>query len=713
LFFLPGGIFRLRWLREEKIMPGCRRCQKYLLGIVGAAVLFAGALVAQDLEPGLDDVGDVSALDVFMEEVAEEGTVSTATGYAQAIDRSPSTVFVLTREQIDAINPKHPADLLRYVPGFSVRRTGDYGYRISALGTSGPAANTVLTLVDGHRAVLPSIGGAGFEFLPVVVEELQRVEVVLGPQSAIYGSNAFSAVVNFITRRPRSKDSSMVTLRAGNSGFNRETVVVSSQDQKGQTRAMFQHEGLGGYGALATVAGIADPTYSRGRVMGRKVGRITHSRHLGEGTDLNLSLGLVDLRSDGLAHGARGYADVDSEGQGVYGTFDVTRKLSGDRSLQFRSTLYRITQDFSRSPYSLVGSGETDRGDYSLQNELRYEFGAGGWRFNTGAGFRHSEVTGYLIQVGGAKAYSRYLYANGERELSDRWVLFLGALTTVQDLGEDATSWKVSGLYRPNLKSGVRLSVGTSFKEPDMAGTSLRTINAVPTPGGPLPTAVPVIRSNTNVQNAASKGFFQIGYELRPRKDHRLKLDFYRSRYEKSLTFAPTGVIVPLPPGFPVVAQRAPANSIDSATVRGVTFSYERPLGDFRLTLRGYGQTLSSSGPGIDLGNVPNRGGSLLLEYRAKGRGIGGSLSLHGVGPNVTDQFSRQQGFASVLPGYGTVDMNLSKKIGEDTRLALTVNDLFDHRHLENGPLLTIRPPGFGAGTVFGRTAWVSLTRKF
>jgi outer membrane receptor protein involved in Fe transport len=115
----------------------------------------------------------------------------------------------------------------------------------------------------------------------------------------------------------------------------------------------------------------------------------------------------------------------------------------------------------------------------------------------------------------------------------------------------------------------------------------------------------------------------------------------------------------------------------------------------------------------VDEGNVPNRGGVLLLEYRPEGQELGGSLSLHGVGSYKTDQFAQQQGLAPLMPGYGLLDINLTKKLRQGIRMTLTVNNLLDQRHQENGPMIFLPPPGIGAATVFGRTTWVSLERSF
>ena len=105
---------------------------------------------------------------------------------------------VITREDIEARQARYVTDLLRAVPGFAVSQSGTPGSQ-TQVRVRGAEANHVLVLIDGARASDPATGDEfRWEFLSTA--NIERIEIVRGPQSAIWGSDALAGVVNIITR---------------------------------------------------------------------------------------------------------------------------------------------------------------------------------------------------------------------------------------------------------------------------------------------------------------------------------------------------------------------------------------------------------------------------------------------------------------------------------------------------------------------------------
>lgn len=130
--------------------------------------------------------------------------VYTASRYYQNSAEAPSSVTVVTAEEIQTHGYRTLAEILRNVRGFYV--TGDRNYSflgVRGFERPGDWSSRILLLVDGHRINNNITGQAmlGTEF-PVDVDLIERVEIVRGPSSSIYGNNAFFAVINVITRRP-------------------------------------------------------------------------------------------------------------------------------------------------------------------------------------------------------------------------------------------------------------------------------------------------------------------------------------------------------------------------------------------------------------------------------------------------------------------------------------------------------------------------------
>jgi vitamin B12 transporter len=144
-----------------------------------------------------------------------------------------SAVTIITRQDIDRRQVRYVSDLLRAVPGFSVSHTGVVGAQ-TQVRVRGSEANQVLVLIDGVRANDPATGDEfRWEFLATA--NIERIEIVRGPQSALWGSDAIGGVVHIITKSGRDAPGVGGYLEAGsentlnaamNGGFGGDTWSV-------------------------------------------------------------------------------------------------------------------------------------------------------------------------------------------------------------------------------------------------------------------------------------------------------------------------------------------------------------------------------------------------------------------------------------------------------------------------------------------------------
>ncbi|MBZ6077258.1 TonB-dependent receptor plug domain-containing protein [Microvirga puerhi] len=126
--------------------------------------------------------------------------VITATRTPQAISRAGSAISVITAEEIAKESPKNVANVLRRVPGLSLTETGGPG-GTTVVRIRGAEARQTLVLIDGVRVNDPSSGAGEFDFANLESVDIERIEVLRGPQSALYGSDAMGGVINIITRK--------------------------------------------------------------------------------------------------------------------------------------------------------------------------------------------------------------------------------------------------------------------------------------------------------------------------------------------------------------------------------------------------------------------------------------------------------------------------------------------------------------------------------
>lgn len=664
--------------------------------VLGALVL-GGGLFAQD------DLDDLLAAEAELG--AETRTVVTAARYSQRVDRTPSNVFIIPRARIDALDPKNVADLLRVVPGFTVFRRGQRGHEVSAFGVGGQFSNKVLVLVDGHRVTEPGFGNVLWHALPVSLEDVERVEVVLGPESTLYGNNAFAAVVNILTGRVQGEDTHRLVLRTGDRGYDHATWLWSGGRDDTRLSVVIEEEHQSGFGALRDGAGNPDPTFRSGEGLRRRMVRVRGETELPEDRRFRFGLSHVDARLSAipLAPGQR--VELDGEEDALALTFDLDRAFSLRSGIEVKGTFMQTTRDYSAAPFAAFGVPGRDFDSRLFELELRWRRDTGPWRFVTGAGTRQIGANGYVMDVGDDDASAHSVFVQGERDFGDRFVLFLGARGVFQDLASDTLSWKVSGLYRPRRDTGIRLSMGTSFRQPDLVAARFRrsrNLNGVATDQ-------PALLPNTTLENEVAKEFLQAGFERQWRKGWG-KVDFYTARLENIISLTRTGTMVNLLTPAPVasgVAQQQWRNDPFTHRIRGVTGALEQELGELRLSLGVNFQDVDGVTGASDAPYSPSRSGSLSLSYPARGRRLGATLTWTGVGSYDVDENARSDGAAAQQPGYGLVDLNLEKRVSKRARLGLGVRNLLDKQHREI--LYTLIGDAREQGVVYGREVWLTL----
>ncbi len=146
--------------------------------------------------------------------VPYEERVVTASRRAQSSLEAPNATTVITAEDIRLSGASSLVELLRRVPGADVMELGVGSANLSLRGFNQRIANKVLVLVDGRSEYQDFLGMTLWSSLPIALEEIDRIEVIRGPGSALYGANAMLGVVNIITRAPGTGQR-QITARVG------------------------------------------------------------------------------------------------------------------------------------------------------------------------------------------------------------------------------------------------------------------------------------------------------------------------------------------------------------------------------------------------------------------------------------------------------------------------------------------------------------------
>ena len=177
-------------------------------GIIMLALLATNTWGGRDALGAQDDPNEL--FDLSLEELMEVDvdTVYSASKYEQKLSEAPSSITIITADEIQRYGYRTLAEALRSVPGFYINYDRNYTYLgVRGFRRPGDYDTRVLLLVDGYRTN-ENVGDSplfGTQF-PVDIDLIDRIEIIRGPGSSLYGSNALLGVINVITKRGKAFD---------------------------------------------------------------------------------------------------------------------------------------------------------------------------------------------------------------------------------------------------------------------------------------------------------------------------------------------------------------------------------------------------------------------------------------------------------------------------------------------------------------------------
>lgn len=147
--------------------------------------------------------------------------VLSATRLPQPQYESPVAMTVIDRAMIEASGAVNIPDLLRLVPGFQVAHASGHTMTATYHGLSDQHSRRMQVTIDGRPVYSPSIGGVRWTDLPVDIEDIERIEVVRGPNAAALGSNSYLGAINITTLHPDQAPRLSTKVQTGNKGFRK------------------------------------------------------------------------------------------------------------------------------------------------------------------------------------------------------------------------------------------------------------------------------------------------------------------------------------------------------------------------------------------------------------------------------------------------------------------------------------------------------------
>ncbi len=407
---------------------------------------------------------------------SEDETVTSAARHEQEIGMSPSAITVISREDIETTGATNLGDLLRLVPGLDVIITSPAFTSVAARLDWTPENNHCLVLIDGREVNNELMGTTTFEILPVSVNDIERIEVIRGPGSSLYGANALSCVISITTRPIPDGTSAWVAARGGEVG----TYAVAGRASAGSDRMKFALAGGGNY-----AGSFSDP-----RLLGMKAWRLSGQAEyaLSDGSRLLLDGGFVT----GTGEMSVTLSGIDGELSFgslrlAYRSDDLDAQLfwtRGNFSADFHDSLYYAgihLADFR--PVYVTGDvmdGEVQWTLPRFYSALMIMLGASG-RFSRAAsdelldGDSYADVSSPDYHKPGIEHFEARAGAFVHAELAPAdWVTVTGgARFDYNTMTDIFISPRLAAVFRPAREQFVRLGIARSFRKPAFFETSI------------------------------------------------------------------------------------------------------------------------------------------------------------------------------------------------------------------------------------------------
>lgn len=176
----------------------------------------------------------------------------------QTVADSPVAISVIDRAMIEASGAREIQELFRLVPGMLVLHDNGHTAIVSYHALADTYARRMLVLIDGRTAYSPVISTVNWTMLPLTLDDIERIEVIRGPNAAAFGANALLGVISITTRRPHVSRGLTTRSTLGNNGIYRQYASVAGGRDTFNWRVTTQASGDHGYVTSGRDAAVVD-----------------------------------------------------------------------------------------------------------------------------------------------------------------------------------------------------------------------------------------------------------------------------------------------------------------------------------------------------------------------------------------------------------------------------------------------------------------------
>jgi vitamin B12 transporter len=558
----------------------------------------------------------------------QEPIIVTATRTPASADRTLASVTVITREDIERQQATSVAELLRGQAGVSVINNGGVG-KVTSVFIRGAESDHTLVLIDGVKVGSATTGTFPFQNLPP--EQIERIEIVRGPRSSLYGSEAIGGVIQIFTRKGGGPLRPNLSVGAGSHSSKRISAGVSNGTDNAWYNVNLAYEDTNGFnsctGNPVTFAGCATIEPDQDGYTNRS-GSVTAGYRFENGAELQGSFLRTkgDIEFDGsfqnesdtilqVATAKLTYAPMD------FWDMSLSVGQNRDESNNFKDDVFSSTFDTTRNTASLQNDFNVfDRGMLTLGFDYLHDEVSGTTQYVEDSRNNKGVFGQYQTLVGGFDLIAASRYDDNEQ------------------FGSEVTGSLATG-YR--FGNGLRISAsyGTAFKAP--------SFNELYFP----------FFGNPDLDPEKSKS-----YEVGVARDERWgnwSLHAFQNEIDDLIGF--DAVFTPV--------------NIDEARIRGLEGQVGMQLADWNVSAAATIMDPDNRSDGANKGNQLTR-----RPKRTFRLDVDRQFGRWSIGSTFVAESKRYDDLANTreLGGFGTLDMRAGYEVFKSWTLEASANNLFD-----------------------------------
>ncbi|QUS39791.1 TonB-dependent receptor [Tardiphaga alba] len=401
--------------------------------------------------------------------------VISPTGIATSVDRVASSVSVVTQKDIETQQYRAVPDVLATIPGLNVVQTGGPGGQTSVF-MRGTNSNHTKVLIDGIDVGDPSTPNGAFDYANLLTANVQQIEVLRGPQSGLYGSDAIGGVISVITRKGEGPARVSGTFEAGS--FNTFNQNIGLSGSKDNVNYAFSVAHLHAGDVPVTPQQSLPPGQ---RAIGNNYDNKTISSKVGVDLNENLTINSVLRYTDALLYFTGDDFNFPSAPNPTQSSHAVQQFATREEAVwtaldgRIRSYFgvnYSNNNRFDRSPTSATPSSSTgDRLKFDWHTVAEITRGN---NIVVGAEQQTDRLSSaeFVAQTGNKAGFVEL-----QSQLADRIFVVANVREDSHDQFGNHTTWRVApAVIVPVTETKLKASYGTGFKAPSLSQLLEKTL---------------------------------------------------------------------------------------------------------------------------------------------------------------------------------------------------------------------------------------------